>query len=1111
MDRRTFLGSVPVSASVVKLSRLAQAANAPAPASSPYAEAAKKYAEALLEHGRDHYGPAHTPLFVQMIDLRTLEVPRQRTAAEWRAEMAGWKEDSNYLMWGKDRSSVLWAQDSNLLWDTENIRLMYALSEETGDARYAAAADNYIHYFLKHCVSRTTGFFAWGEHIAYNVVDDEIHGQRHELQHAAPLWPELWKFDPDAVRNEIEAIYQYHITDKRSMAYDRHANHWNGLPERDQATIMGYAGIYIDAFAFLFEMTQDAKYTEWARKLVLAFQSKSNAQGLYPDNWTDRQKREEPLQFPARPGLAWAMYTAFQHTKDPRWRDDANRYLEACVQSFRTGEATGDNLVLGSEAVTFSDTALLGYQLTGSRAYFEMAEQAGAEVLRSQQPHAQMASTLANSINSLRHLYEISGEPRWLEGARKLGDFALQNFVHSSGLIPGTAVVDRPPYYDSIQGSGALALALYRLGKVKESATSAALIRLEGVATPPQISDLQFAPLASNSERIAVTARIASASGIQRATLQYAYGNEVGFEDSQPEVNGDRYTFHINPPGKAFLGQVLFAVEAVDASPNANRAMSPWQKLRLASFAQALPTNRALNIQELGVELNDVEAEGRVGTYVTAGPPEGVAAPAQGWVSTGKYLCFASENLKAGAIVFGYAPEDAERLIEPTLTLAYWSGTEWQRVPSKLDREARRVSAAIHPARFWTLVGEDRVLWRAPGRQGGTALADLNHDGKFEVVTALWQPGEMLSSTGKAIRQFPIDNPTHPVLNASPPVVAQLVAGEEPLLLFGAPAGYVYAYDPSGKLHWRAEVGGEIFGGVAVGRLTGGPESTVVASWNGGAAAIDSAGRKLWQKAVPTPSGSTPVLVDLDGDQKLEIILNAGSGILALKGDTGAVLWEYSVPRAHFVTPAVGELVRKGKPRIITGDQSETVCALDEAGKLLWRQDQLYGPFEVPEWIEQYEETCEIGLANLEGRGERQIVVSMKSGDTVALSAWGERLWRFSSHERKVGTSLTRGGHLGFADLDNDGKLEVIVSQQDSYLYVLDSRGRPQWVYRGYFWYHSSPSIADLENSGELNIVFTAPEENGTYALRSGSKGSPGRAPWPMDRGGPTRTNCAPW
>ena len=36
-------------------------------------------------------------------------------------------------------------------------------------------------------------------------------------------------------------------------------------------------------------------------------------------------------------------------------------------------------------------------------------------------------------------------------------------------------------------------------------------------------------------------------------------------------------------------------------------------------------------------------------------------------------------------------------------------------------------------------------------------------------------------------------------------------------------------------------------------------------------------------------------------------------------------------------------------------------------------------------------------------------------------------------------------------------------------------RADPKWTFQGHFWYHSSPSIADLQHTGELNIVFTSP------------------------------------
>jgi len=53
-------------------------------------------------------------------------------------------------------------------------------------------------------------------------------GKRHEIQNSDALWEELWKIDPGAVSREIESLYRYHVIDKRIMAFDRHANYWNG-------------------------------------------------------------------------------------------------------------------------------------------------------------------------------------------------------------------------------------------------------------------------------------------------------------------------------------------------------------------------------------------------------------------------------------------------------------------------------------------------------------------------------------------------------------------------------------------------------------------------------------------------------------------------------------------------------------------------------------------------------------------------------------------------------------------------------------------------------------------------------------------------------------------
>ncbi len=1077
-----------------------------ADAISPYTAAARKFAEALLAHGRDHYGTIHTPMFVQMIDLRTLEIPKQRTPADWRAEMAGWKEDTNYMMWGKDRSSVAWAQDSNLLFDVETIRLFYTLSKDTGDPRFATAADEYLRYFLKYCVSRTTGFFAWGEHIAYNVVGDEVLGKRHEIQNSDALWEELWKLDPGAVTREIEAIYRYHIIDKRMMAFDRHANYWNGEPERDEATISLFLGVYVESFAFLYQKTGDPKYNEWARNLTLSFHSKQDPFGVYPDNWTEWQARELPeYLYRALPPLATELYNAYERTHDERWLDDANRLLDGCDHAYRSGRLLITERGFGQSGLV--DAALQGYRLTGKADYLDLARRAGTELATREQPRAQMALTLAGSIEGLRQLYEITGEKRWLEAAKKCGDLALASFVHSSGLILGTAVVDRPGYYDAIQGPGALAIALYRLGQEKAEMPPFHPPVRTGDVLPPTLSNWKYLSESANLDSVTVSVRIEDASGIGRALLHYAYGNEIGFVDQNPSVSGAAYTFHIPPPGSSFLGDASFAVEAVDGSPNNNRTFSGWRTIKFASEQQPDDTAR---YPTLGIALSGVH-ERPSRARVTNWLPAGIAPPEKGWVSVRRYISW-DQPVNADRLTVSYAPEETWRLIESTLCLAFWNGKTWTRVASKVDTMRNTVSAHFEEARTWTLLAEDRVLWRAPNRETGVALADLNGHGSFDVLTTLpWGPGELLSSTGVSLKQFPVDPPFHPIKNSSAPAVAHLTPNGDPMLLIGAPSGYIYAYDRNGRLHWRAEVGGEILGALAVGSLIPGPNLAVAASWNGGVAVLNEAGEKLWEKELPSPSGGTPVLVDLDGDGLLDIVLNTRSKIVALQGSTGKVLWEFSDETSGIVTPSVGAFVPNGKPRIVTGDESGAVFALDEVGKLLWRQERIFGPRELPEAIAQYAPISEVGMADLNSRGERQIIATTKSGETVALSARGERLWRFASYERRVGISLTSGAHMAFADLDGDGKLEIVLSQQDSYLYVLDAAGRQKWCYRGYFWYHTQPAIADLQHTGELDIVFTAPEDDGTYALRTGYWGAPGRAPWPMSRGGLTRANCAPW
>jgi outer membrane protein assembly factor BamB len=634
--------------------------------------------------------------------------------------------------------------------------------------------------------------------------------------------------------------------------------------------------------------------------------------------------------------------------------------------------------------------------------------------------------------------------------------------------------------------------------------------RTSAANVPPVIDSWQYPASSSNLERVRVSVRIQAPSGIGSAILHYAYGNEVGFRDERPEVSGDSYTFHIEAPGVAFIGEARFAVEAFDRSPRATRAMSAWRGILLAARDEGRERGGIVRLTNVGVELSQVAAGSAARAELTRWLPAGLAAPKANLVSTGRYWHVHTDADGAGISV-RYASEDAWRLIESTLSLAYWDGRDWVRTASRLDVANRRVTAALVKPGYWTLVGEDRVLWRADGRETGPALDDVDGDGKLEVVTVLYQPGELLSSQGKPLARFGMDAPYRPVKNSSSPAVARLAPGAAPMLLFGAPSGYVYAFRPDGTRLWRTQVGGEVLGGPSVGRLLAGGRPGIAAAWEGGVSVIAPDGALVWQQHLPVPSRTYAVVADLDGDGEDEVVVNAADQIVALRGTTGEILWRYRAPGRQLTVPAAGEFARGGKPRLVFGDEQGSVYAIDERGRLAWRQDRIYGPREVPDPVEHYQAVAETALADLEASGERQVIVSTRSGETVSLSARGERLWRFSSYERKVGISYGGGAHLGFADLDQDGRLDVVLSQQDSYIYILGAGGALKWMFLARFWYHSPPAIADLEGSGELNILFSSPEEGGMWALRGGVRGASGRAPWPMARGNLGRTNCAPW
>jgi hypothetical protein len=108
---------------------------------SKYLDAVREFADNVLKYGRDTYGPKHTPLFVDGLNIHT------REPVKWKNKGEIW-----YL--------------SNLASQQNLFRVLNALTTLTGDSKYRQAAVAPIEYAFEH-LRTPNGLFYWG-HITTN-------------------------------------------------------------------------------------------------------------------------------------------------------------------------------------------------------------------------------------------------------------------------------------------------------------------------------------------------------------------------------------------------------------------------------------------------------------------------------------------------------------------------------------------------------------------------------------------------------------------------------------------------------------------------------------------------------------------------------------------------------------------------------------------------------------------------------------------------------------------------------------------------------------------------------------------------------------------------------
>ena len=171
--------------------------------SSKYLDAVRIFADNVLKYGRDTYGPKHTPLFVDGLNIHTHE------PVKWIAP--------NGDRW------IL----SNLASQQNLFRVLDSLTTITGDPKYRQAAVEAIEYAFEN-LRHPNGLFYWGHVTAYDAKEDDICGEGkcgwediHTFKLHYPYYELMWEVNSKETKRFIEAFWSAHILDWSNLDMDR--------------------------------------------------------------------------------------------------------------------------------------------------------------------------------------------------------------------------------------------------------------------------------------------------------------------------------------------------------------------------------------------------------------------------------------------------------------------------------------------------------------------------------------------------------------------------------------------------------------------------------------------------------------------------------------------------------------------------------------------------------------------------------------------------------------------------------------------------------------------------------------------------------------------------
>jgi hypothetical protein len=406
------------------------------------------YADAMIAHGRDTCGPQKTGLILSALDRMTMTPLAVRPSPPGGIRRG-------------DRPGRAWSamNGANPQLDQNLLRVLYTLSEITGETRYARMADDELTWFFTHAMSPKTNLLSWGEHLSWDVMLDVAISGGDEMMHefARPwvLWDRCFALVPDESRKFAMGLWEHQIANHATGGFDRHALYLEHGPA-DGKDFPRHAGFYIGTWCYAWKYTKDETFLRAIETLLARFERK-------------RVQKDGAMVATIGPLECELAAAMVPEPLAARLRTFAAKEDELILANLRKqvrGEATSvpplPKWQSGYAAGTLANEAMFcvaRFAQTNEPAYRELVV-AIADQYRGKRPEEDVDAwpmTFGHAISSEVAAFRFTKNQAYLDQARSFAQMAVEIFWQDKAL-PRASM--HTGHYETITGCDSLALAL---------------------------------------------------------------------------------------------------------------------------------------------------------------------------------------------------------------------------------------------------------------------------------------------------------------------------------------------------------------------------------------------------------------------------------------------------------------------------------------------------------------------------------------------------------------------------------------------------------------------------------------------------------------------------